>query len=150
MTIQHRKAQSGSAAYAVPRPAQQNRPEEIHVGDEPEADEASDFSPPVDVVRAEDRLLVTLEAPGAEHDSLSVTVRGAALHLKGYKPPLGPAGHGSSASSARAFGSFHERIPLPDEARTDDIHGEYEQGILSVTVPLGDTQGARTIPIQQS
>jgi len=137
-------------AYALPHLPKQDRPEEIHVGSDTDADRTSDFSPPVDVLSSDDRLTVTLEAPGADQESLSVTIKNGMLTLQGYKPPLGPAGHGSSPYTGSNFGRFREQINLPREARTDDTRAAYERGLLSVIVPLADSHGFSSIPIRQS
>ncbi len=150
MIAPSRGTHTDSGTYALPQLPNQDRPEEIHVGAAPETDRTRDFSPPVDVLRSDDRLTVTLEAPGADHDSLSVTVRDGVLVMEGYKPPFGPGGHGGSTSSATDFGHFRERISLPREAQTDDVRAAYEHGILSVTVPLAQSNGSRSISIRQS
>lgn len=138
------------AAYAYPRPKEQKRPAEIHVGKETRDRNTADFSPPVDIVRSGGELLITAEVAGADRDSLSATVRDGDLVIEGHKPPLDPAGHGTGFGPERQSGRFRERIPLPNEADIQEIDGAYERGILSVTVPLNDGEDSATIPIHKS
>jgi len=140
----------GKAAYAYPRPKTQHRPAKIHVNEKPGNGREPDFSPPVDVVRSDQRLMITAEIAGADSDSLSVTVRNGNLVLKGHKPPLEPSGHGPGPGPERQSGQFSEQIPLPDGADIQRIEAAYERGILSVNVPLTDDAGSGTIPIHQS
>ena len=37
-------------------------------------------------------------------------------------------------SQERSFGSFMQSIPLPDDAKTDQIEAKYKDGVLTVTI----------------
>jgi HSP20 family protein len=47
------------------------------------------------------------------------------------------------------YGTYERHIRLPDHVREEDIMATYDQGILTVTVPLQEaTEATRRIPIE--
>jgi HSP20 family protein len=47
------------------------------------------------------------------------------------------------------YGTYERHIRLPDHVREEDITAAYDQGILTVTVPLQEaTEATRRIPIE--
>lgn len=48
------------------------------------------------------------------------------------------------------YGSFTRSVPLPVGAKEEEISASYDDGILTVTVPLGESeQPGRQIPVQR-
>ena len=43
----------------------------------------------------------------------------------------------------RSFGSFMQSIPLPDDAKTDQIEAKYQNGVLTVTVAREKKEGRK-------
>ena len=97
--------------------------------------EATQWQPPVDIYELDDRLLIQVEVPGLQMDDLELHFERGELRVAGIRsrPPL-PAPM-RAARVEMLYGEFSRRIPLPDDARGDDIRASYDAGILQILVP---------------
>lgn len=79
------------------------------------------------------------ELPGIDPiESLEVTVSDGLLTIKAERP----APSESNGRSEFTYGTFERTVPLPPGADEDDIHASYDRGILTISVPLSDTEAA--------
>jgi HSP20 family protein len=83
---------------------------------------------------------VRAELPGIDPiEDLEVTVLDGELTIKALRTRTSE----SNGISEFAYGSFTRTIALPDGADEDDIHATYDRGILTVSVPLSDTESVQ-------
>jgi len=83
---------------------------------------------------------VRAELPGIDPiEDLEVTVLGGELTIKALRTRTSE----SNGISEFAYGSFTRTVALPDGADEDDIHATYDRGILTVSVPLSDTEAVQ-------
>ena len=97
--------------------------------------EATQWQPPIDIYELDDRILIQVEVPGLQMDDLELHFERGELRVEGVRsrPPLP-----SPMRAARVemmYGPFSRHIPLPDDARGDDIRATYDAGILQILVP---------------
>jgi HSP20 family protein len=97
--------------------------------------ETTQWQPPVDIYELDDRLLIQVEVPGLQMDDLELHFERGELRVEGVRlrPPL-PAPM-RAARVEMIYGAFSRLIPLPDDARGDDIRASYDAGILQILVP---------------
>ena len=79
---------------------------------------------------------VRAELPGVDPiEDIEVTVRDGQLTIKALRTRAGE----SNGLSEFSYGSFTRTVSLPEGADEDDISATYDRGILTVSVPLSDT-----------
>lgn len=98
---------------------------------------------PVNLYREKDRYILRAELPGFDKKDLSLEVVDGSLVLSGHsrrdEKKTGEAG----SSEAR----FTRTVPLPDEVDAGAVKAEYENGILTVTLPKRAEARPRQISI---
>src|SRR5436305_8296383 len=106
------------------------------------------FVPAVDVAYAADppRAIVTAELAGIEMDALELEIQGRKLLLSGRRGS--PAVEGDVYQQVEIErGSFRRVIELGAEVRAEEAKARYEDGILTVELPLvqGESR-SRSLP----
>jgi HSP20 family protein len=108
------------------------------------------FSPAVDVYYTDDppRAVVRADLAGIDPSEIELQIRGRELILAGQRTPEG--------GSDRVYqqleiehGAFRRVIALGVDVESDAAQAAYEDGILTVELPLARASEARTVPIQQ-
>jgi len=104
------------------------------------------FVPDVDVLQEDGRFVLIAELPGVPKDKVHVKVDGQKLIIYGDKPSR--RNHDSSARSLeRAVGPFRREFLLPQDANTEDVQANLEEGLLVVRVPLNHAGKPRDVEI---
>jgi len=102
---------------------------------------------PMDATRTEDGLVLRFDLPGIDPASIDVTVDRGVLtvaakrteeHTEGEKPVV----------RERITGSFTRRVRLGDAADSAKVEAGYQDGVLTVRVPLAETAKPRKVEIQ--
>ncbi len=108
------------------------------------------FSPAVDVYYTADppRAVVRADLAGIDPSEIELRIRGRELVLSGRRRPEG--------GQERVYqqleiehGAFRRVIALGVDVESDAAQASYEDGILTVELPLAAPSEARTVPIQQ-
>jgi HSP20 family protein len=108
------------------------------------------FSPAVDVYYTDDppRAVVRADLAGIDPAEIELQIRGRELVLVGHRKPEG--------GEERVYqqleiehGAFRRVIALGTEVDSDAAEASYEDGILTVELPLATPSEARIVPIQQ-
>jgi HSP20 family protein len=80
---------------------------------------------------------VRAELPGVDPiEDIEVTVRDGRLTIKALRTPTGE----SNGLAEFSYGSVTRTISLPTGADEDEVSATYDRGILTVSVPLSDTE----------
>lgn len=92
------------------------------------------WQPDVDVIEAEDAVVVRAELAGVRREEVRVSVDGDVLRLSGIRESTG-----SSVVRLHqmeiASGPFERRIRVPVEFDRDRVTAHLEDGLLTVTLP---------------
>lgn len=109
------------------------------------------WSPPIEVKEADGRLSICAELPGLRKEDIKVELTPEGLVISGERRREQEEKRGGIYRSERSYGSFRRTIPVPDEAQIDQAKASFENGILTVNVPVPEmTQRRREIPIEAS
>ena len=98
------------------------------------------FSPSVDVKEANDNYQINLTLPGLTKEEVDIEVKDGVLSVKGEikKEELS---EGESYHRVESkYGSFQRSFKLPDNVNLDDISGQFEHGILKLTLPKDEVK----------
>ena len=108
------------------------------------------FSPAVDVYYSSDppRAIVRADLAGIDPAGIALEIRGRELILSGTRPP--------ESGEDRVYqqleiehGAFRRVIALGVDVDPNAAQASYEDGILTVELPLATPTEARSVPIQQ-
>ncbi|MDQ3905170.1 MAG: Hsp20/alpha crystallin family protein [Actinomycetota bacterium] len=103
-------------------------------------------SMPMDAYRDGDQLIVQLDLPGVEQDSIDLHVENNVLTVKAQRPR-----HQIEDSqwlvSERLHGTFSCQLHLSNQLDLDNIRASYDQGVLTINVPVAKESKARRIQI---
>jgi HSP20 family protein len=109
------------------------------------------FSPAVDVYYTSDppRAVVRADLAGIDPNEVSLEIRGRELVLSGHRDP--------EAGEDRVYqqleiehGPFRRVVALGADVDSDAADAKYEDGILTVELPLARPASARSVPIRGS
>jgi HSP20 family protein len=109
------------------------------------------FSPAVDVYYSSDppRAVVRADLAGIDPNEVSLEIRGRELILSGHRDP--------EAGEDRVYqqleiehGPFRRVVALGADVDADAADAKYEDGILTVELPLARPASARSVPIRGS
>jgi len=94
-----------------------------------------EWVPSIDVVDKEDALLIRVEAPGVDGESLDITVEGDTLAITGSRHFQDEVTEKGYQRKELFEGEFKRTIVLPDGVDVDAISATSKDGILTVTIP---------------
>lgn len=101
---------------------------------------------PMDAFRHEDRFLVHFDVPGVDPSSIELTVEKDVLTVSAerrWQP-----GEGDQVLVAeRPQGSFSRQLFLGEGLDADRIEASYDNGVLSLTIPVAERAKPRRVEI---
>ncbi len=103
---------------------------------------AEAWTPDVDLLETAEAFIVVAELPGLSDREFDLQVTSSALTLRGERraacAPLD-----AYMQLERPSGAFHRRFTFPVPVLVDRVTAHFEWGVLTVTVPKGDTDPRR-------
>ena len=111
--------------------------------------EMGQIHPAVDVMQTENEIIVKATLAGVKPDDLQISITGDTLTIRGEVKKEEEISKGSTYHlRERVFGSFSRSFTLPVSVVADDAHAEFEDGILTLTLPKAKEARPRTITIK--
>jgi HSP20 family protein len=109
------------------------------------------FSPAVDVYYVADppRAVVRAELAGIRASEIELEVRGRELILAGQRRPVESDEERLYQQLEVQHGPFRRVIGLGADVDADGAKATYEDGMLTVELPIAAPAGARTVPIRR-
>jgi HSP20 family protein len=105
---------------------------------------------PMDAYRKDDSVLIRVDLPGVELETVDLTVEENVLTIKAERP-VPPAADGvESVVSERPYGTFTRQVFLGTNLDTEHIEAEYEAGVLTVVIPVAAHAKPRRIEVKAS
>ncbi len=101
---------------------------------------------PMDAFRHEDRFVVHFDVPGVDASSIELTVEKNVLTVSAERR-WEPAEGDQVLVSERPQGSFSRQLFLGEGLDADRIEASYDNGVLSVTVPVAEQAKPRRVEI---
>jgi HSP20 family protein len=102
---------------------------------------------PMDAYRRDDSFVINLDLPGVDPNSIDLTVERNALTVSAerrWEPVEGD----QVVASERRQGAFSRQLLLGDGLDADRIHATYENGVLTVMIPVAASAQPRKIEIE--
>ena len=105
--------------------------------------------PAVDMIDKEDAVLVKATVPGMKAEDIEVTTVGNTLTIKGeVKEEKEEGEEGKYIYRERRYGSFSRSFTLPNEIKADEAEAEFEDGVLTLTLPKAESAKHKSITIK--
>lgn len=106
------------------------------------------YRPPMDVVNSDESIVVKVELPGMKPDDIELSVEGSVLTISGEKKESSEEkGDGYYHSECR-YGRFQRAVKLSSEVDTDKVSTEFDNGVLSVTLPRVEGKRRKGIEVK--
>jgi HSP20 family protein len=101
---------------------------------------------PMDAYRRGDEFVVHLDVPGVDPGTIDLTVEQNTLTVTGER--AWPRAEGDEVVIAeRPQGTFSRQLLLGESLDTDRIAARYDQGVLTITIPVAEQSKARKVEI---
>lgn len=102
---------------------------------------------PVDLYRDGDRYVLTADLPGIDPGSVDVDVDGQLLTIRAQRT-VGGVEHAKWLTRERPAGTFVRQFSIGEGVDTAAISATYDNGVLSVIVPMSERAKPRKIEVQ--
>ncbi len=109
--------------------------------------ESTVLSTPTDMIETKDTVVVKMSAPGVKPEDIDISVVGDTLTIKGETKSEEQFEEGSYIRKERRFGSFQRTLSLPASVASDKAKAEFENGVLTLTLPKTEAAKPRAIKV---
>ena len=103
---------------------------------------------PMDVYREGDHYVANIDMPGVDPGAIDVDVEGSTLTIRAQRTLRGE--DTEWLTQERPAGSFMRQMSFGEGVDMEDIHADYQNGVLSLTIPVAAAAKPRKIQIQAS
>ena len=101
---------------------------------------------PMDAYRRGDEVVVHFDLPGVDPSTIELTVEKNFLSVSAQR--TWQPGEGDQViASERSHGSFTRQLFLGENLQTDRIEASYNDGVLTVTIPVAEAAKPRKVEI---
>lgn len=106
--------------------------------------------PTMDVSHGEGHMTIEMELPGIGAEDVDIRVEDDMLVVSGEKQRSREIEEEHRYLSERTFGSFERRIVLPEGFDVEGIAAGFDEGVLTIDVPIAEPAAAvsRHIPVK--
>jgi len=103
---------------------------------------------PVDVYREDGNMVIEAEVPGVTSEELDISVKDKVLTISGETRAEEEVKEENYVRRERRYGSFSRSLALPVEAEGDKAEAAFEDGVLTVTIPLAEEPQPEPVKIE--
>jgi HSP20 family protein len=104
--------------------------------------------PAVDMFQTEDDVVVKLAVPGMKPEDVQISVTGDTLSIKGEVKEETDTKEKAYHMREQRWGAFERTLTLPTAVRSEKAQAEFENGILTVTLPKAEEVKPKTITVK--
>lgn len=104
---------------------------------------------PMDLYKVDDHYVLTADLPGVDPGSVDVNVDNGTLTLTAHRSARSEDSV-QWLTSERFFGTYRRQLALGEGIDTTKISATYENGVLTVTIPLAERAKPRRIEVIRS
>ncbi|MEM7027971.1 MAG: Hsp20/alpha crystallin family protein [Chloroflexota bacterium] len=106
----------------------------------------------LDVSESDDNLTITASLPGYNPDDVDISIHDGVVTIEGQVESKKEDEDTNSDSKyylrERRSGSFHRAVRLPVEVNADDAEANFENGVLTLTLPKAEELKPKRIAVQ--
>ena len=105
-------------------------------------------SPAIDLYQTEDDVVVKAVLPGIKPDQVQINVTGDVLTIRGEVKEQDEQQDKAWHIREHRWGSFERSVALPVGVISDRANAEFENGILTITLPKSEEVKPKTITVK--
>jgi HSP20 family protein len=105
------------------------------------------WSPAVDILETENDLIFKVDAAGVNLKDIDIQIENGTLTLKGERKFEKDDKVKGYHRIERSYGAFARSFTLPDTVNAENVHADYAQGVLTVTLPKQERAKPRAIKV---
>jgi HSP20 family protein len=106
------------------------------------------WAPSVDIYEDKDNFVVKAELPGMKKEDIDVSLHDGSLSISGERKSEEKVEDGEVYRSERYFGRFQRTVALPATVDAGKIKAQYQDGVLTVTLPKAEEAKPKQIDVQ--
>jgi HSP20 family protein len=104
--------------------------------------------PAIDLYQNDNEVVVKAALPGIKAEQVQLSIHGDVLTLRGEVKQETDQKEKTYHIHEQRFGSFERSVSLPTDVQADKAQADFENGILTVTLPKAETVKPKTISIK--
>lgn len=109
----------------------------------------SAWLPPCDVVEDANGVRIMMEIPGVDPDDVHLSLENNVLTIRGEKRQQQEGDEsGRVHRYERSYGAFERTFSLPTTVEADKVEADYDNGVLTVSLPKAERMRPREIPLK--
>src|SRR5688572_4000802 len=105
--------------------------------------------PAMDLVEAENHLVLRADLPGVNEDDVAIEIRDGVLTISGERRAEHEDKREGYHRVERAFGRFSRSLTLPKGVDADAVTANFERGVLEVRVPKPEERKPKRVEISR-
>ncbi len=105
-------------------------------------------SPAIDMFQTEDEVVVKASLPGIKSEQVQISVAGDTLTIKGETQQNNEVKEKAYHIREQRWGSFERSVLLPTSVVSDKAKAEFEDGILTITLPKAEEVKPKLITVK--
>ena len=105
-------------------------------------------APTMDLFQTEDSVVVKMGLPGVKPEDIQISVANGVLTIRGEVKEVRDEKEKTYHIRERRYGSFSRSVSLPSNVAADKSDAEFENGILTLTLPKAEEAKAKTIVVK--
>lgn len=109
---------------------------------------ATSTVPAIDLYQTEDEVVVKAALPGMKADEVQISITGDVLCLRGEFKQQDEKKDATYHIREQRYGVFERSIIMPVEVQTDKAKADFENGVLTITLPKAEAVKPRAITIK--
>jgi len=106
------------------------------------------WMPQIDMYQTDEDVIVKATVPGVKPEDLHITITGDVLTIRGEIKAEEEVKDATYHIRERRYGTFSRSLPLPVPVVADKAKAEFEDGILTLTLPKAEEVRPKTISIK--
>jgi HSP20 family protein len=109
------------------------------------------WMPPVDIYQNNNQeLVLKVEIPGLTREEIDLRVENNTLTIRGERKREAEVNEEQYHRVERSYGGFSRSFSLPNTVDTEKVRADYQNGVLTVTLPTREEAKPRQIQVQVS
>jgi HSP20 family protein len=105
-------------------------------------------APAIDMYQTDDEIVVRASLPGFKADDVQINITGDVLTLRGEIKHNEEKKEKAWHMREQRWGSFERSVALPTNVVADQANADFENGILTITLPKAEEAKPRTISVK--
>jgi HSP20 family protein len=105
-------------------------------------------APAIDMYQTDDEIVVKASLPGVKADEVQINITGDILTLKGETRQVEEKKDKAWHMREQRWGTFERAVALPTAVVADKAKAEFENGILTITLPKAEEVKPKIINIK--